>query len=214
MTNLLRLLSPYLDIIQSRYPKVTKNSCGYRLDAVLNNQGFAPQKIFAASEGTLGVLTSARLKILDIPLYRHLLLLGFEDLLSAISKVPLILPFSPVAIELLDHTVVSYRNMNTHQQLTNNPGCLLFVEFAGEKLEDVDRKLDRCKEKLSGKCIILESVSDEHSMTRIWEARKGALNHIMKLTYGARKPIGLIEDTVVKPALLYDYTQYLLQTVL
>ena len=211
MTNLLRLLSPYLDIIQSRYPKVTKNSCGYRLDAVLNNQGFAPQKIFAASEGTLGVLTSARLKILDIPLYRHLLLLGFEDLLSAISKVPLILPFSPVAIELLDHTVVSYRKMNTHQQLTNNPGCLLFVEFAGEKLEDVDRKLDRCKEKLSGKCIILESVSDEHSMTRIWEARKGALNHIMKLTYGARKPIGLIEDTVVKPALLYDYTQYLLQ---
>jgi glycolate oxidase len=49
-------------------------------------------------------------------------------------------------------------------------------------------------------------------MTRIWEARKGALNDIMKLTYGARKPVGLIEDTVVKPALLYDYTQYLLQT--
>jgi glycolate dehydrogenase FAD-linked subunit len=212
MTNLLRLLSPYLDIIQSRYPKVTKNSCGYRLDAVLNHQGFAPQKIFAASEGTLGVLTSARLKILDIPLYRHLLLLGFEDLLSAISKVPIILQFFPVAIELLDHTVVSYRKTNTHQQLTNNPGCLLFVEFAGDKLEDVDRKLDRCKEKLSGKCIVLESVSDEHSMTRIWEARRGALNRIMKLTYGARKPIGLIEDTVVKPALLYDYTQYLLQT--
>jgi glycolate oxidase len=212
MANLLRLLSPYLDIIQSRYPKVTKNSCGYRLDAVLNNQGFAPQKIFAASEGTLGVLTSARLKILDIPLYRHLLLLGFEDLLSAISQVPLILPFSPVAIELLDRTVVSYRKMNAHQQLANNPGCLLFVEFAGEKLEDVDRKLDHCKEKLSGKCIILESVSDEHSMTRIWEARKGALNNIMKLTYGARKPVGLIEDTVVKPDLLYDYTQYLLQT--
>ena len=125
MANLLRLLSPYLDIIQSRYPKVTKNSCGYRLDAVLNNQGFAPQKIFAASEGTWRVLTSARLKILDIPLYRHLLLLGFEDLLSAISQVPLILPFSPVAIELLNHTVVSYRKMNAHQQLTNNPGCLL-----------------------------------------------------------------------------------------
>ncbi len=212
MTNLLRLLSPYLDTIQSRYPKVTKNSCGYRLDAVLNNHGFAPQKIFAASEGTLGILTSARLKILDIPLYHHLLLLGFEDLLSAISKVPLILQFSPVAIELLDHTVVSYRNTNTHQQLTNNPGCLLFVEFAGDKLEDVDRKLDHCKEKLSGKCIVLESVSDEHSMTRIWEARRGALNRIMKLTYGSRKPIGLIEDTVVKPDLLYDYTKYLLQT--
>ena len=212
MTNLLRLLSPYLDIIQSRYPKVTKNSCGYRLDAVINDQGFSPQKIFAASEGTLGILTSARLRILDLPLYRHLLLLGFEDLLSAISEVSRILQFSPVALEMLDYTVVSHGEGNTPRHLATNPGCLLFVEFAGDKIGDVEIKLNQCKEKLSGKCTVIESVNDELSMTRIWEARKGALNRIMKLTYGARKPIGLIEDTVVKPSLLHDYTQYLLQT--
>jgi len=34
----------------------------------------------------------------------------------------------------------------------------------------------------------------------------------MKLTYGTRKPIGLIEDTVVKPSILHAYAQYLLQT--
>src|ERR671939_424300 len=53
MLNLLKLLSPYLHLIQKQYPKVAKNSCGYRLDAVINDQGFfSPQKIFAASEGT------------------------------------------------------------------------------------------------------------------------------------------------------------------
>ena len=36
----------------------------------------------------------------------------------------------------------------------------------------------------------------------------------MKLTYGTRKPIGLIEDTVVNPSLLHDYTQYLQQFIL
>ena len=214
MANLLRLLSPYVGVIQNRYPKVTKNSCGYRLDAVINRQGFSPQKIFAASEGTLGILTSIRLKILDIPLYRHLLVLGFEDLLSAISEVPLILQFFPVALEMLDHTVVCHGEDNTPQQLTTNPGCLLFVEFAGDRIGDVEGQLNHCKEKLSGKCNILESVTDERSMTHIWEARKGALNRIMKLTYGTRKPIGLIEDTVVKPTILHGYTQYLLQTYL
>ncbi|MDQ6643453.1 MAG: hypothetical protein M3Y76_03310, partial [Chloroflexota bacterium] len=184
----------------------------YRLDAVINEKKFSPQKIFAASEGTLGIITSARLKILDIPLYHHLLVLGFEDLLSAISEVPLILQFSPIALEMLDHTVISHGEKNTPHQLANNPGCLLFVEFAGDRIGDVERKLYHCKEKLSGKCTIIESVNDENSMTRIWEARKGALNRIMKLTYGSRKPIGLIEDTVVKPTLLHTYTQYLLQT--
>jgi FAD/FMN-containing dehydrogenase len=36
----------------------------------------------------------------------------------------------------------------------------------------------------------------------------------MKLTIGSRKPLGLIEDTVVNPNFLHDYTQYLQQMYL
>jgi hypothetical protein len=57
---LLKLLSPYINVIQSGYPQVKKNSCGYRLDAVLNDKGFYPHKVFAGSEGTLGLVTSAK----------------------------------------------------------------------------------------------------------------------------------------------------------
>ncbi len=46
---------------------------------------------------------------------------------------------------------------------------------------------------------------------QIWGARKSALNNAMKMTVGSRKPIGLIEDTVVSPNILYDYTRFLLQ---
>src|SRR5207248_6481783 len=52
LTDLLRLLSAHRDIIQKGYPRVTKNSCGYRLDKVINDNAFYPHKIFAASEGT------------------------------------------------------------------------------------------------------------------------------------------------------------------
>jgi FAD/FMN-containing dehydrogenase len=40
---------------------------------VIKDNSFLPHKIFAASEGTLGMVTSARLKIIDIPVYRHCL---------------------------------------------------------------------------------------------------------------------------------------------
>ena len=62
MTRIFRLLRDKVDLIRQRYPKVTKNSCGYRLDSVINNDKFFPQKLFAASEGTLGILTSVRLR--------------------------------------------------------------------------------------------------------------------------------------------------------
>ncbi|MFZ0224371.1 MAG: FAD-linked oxidase C-terminal domain-containing protein, partial [Candidatus Nitrosopolaris sp.] len=58
----------------------------------------------------------------------------------------------------------------------------------------------------------VESANDERSMERIWAARKGALNNIMRITVGSRRPIGLIEDTVVTTSFLHDYVLYL-QTV-
>lgn len=212
MITLFKLLSPYLDIIQNQFPKVTKNSCGYRLDALFSNKKFSPQKIFASSEGTLGLVTHSKLKIVDIPQCRHLFLMSFKDMFSAILQVPLILQFSPTAVELLDHTVISNINENTINDPLENFGCLLFVEFAGDKAESIDKKVRIFKEKLCDKCNILESVSDDKSITQIWASRKGALNNVMKISDGSRKPIGLIEDTVVANESLYDYVRFMIQS--
>ena len=127
MKKLGELLWPHVHEIRNCYPGVSKNSCGYRLDAVLADN-FNPQKVFAASEGTLGVMTSAKLHILDIPTYRSLMVLGFEDLLSAVSAVPAILKFSPIALEMLDRTVA-----RSNDDKKSDTGCLLIIEFAGNR---------------------------------------------------------------------------------
>jgi FAD/FMN-containing dehydrogenase len=194
---------------------VSKNSCGYRLDAVIDDHIFSPQKIFAASEGTLGTVTSAKMSIIDIPLCRHLLVLGFENLLTAVYVVPLILQFCPIALELLDHSVFcdrqSTQDIETNCPIAGRQGCLLFVEFAGDNPIRIETNVKSCIDKLSYRCVLLEYATDEESIVRIWQARKNALNQVMKLTVGSRKPIGLIEDTVVSPYLLYEYAQYLQQ---
>jgi glycolate oxidase len=207
MKKLGELLSLHIQEIKRRYPKVSKNSCGYRVDAVIGNN-FNPEKIVAASEGTLGLVTSAKLRILDIPAYRSLMVLGFEDLLSAISSVPTILQFAPVALEMIDHTILT---SNDYAKQTQS-GCLLFVEFAGNQGSyQVEEPMKICKQKVASICSIVEYTSDEESITKIWTARKNALNSIMKLSIGSRKPIGLIEDTAVRPEVLAEHANNLLQ---
>jgi len=203
--NLLKLLSPYLNVIQSGYPQVKKNSCGYRLDAVLRDGGFRPHKVFAGSEGTLGLVSSAKFKILDLPIYRNMLVLAFEDLISATVVLPNILCFLPAAVEMLDQTAISIEKNGAPRP----SGCLLFVEFASDDLRDIERRLSHCKHEIGPNCASIETANDQSSIDRIWAARKGALNNIMKLTVGSRKPIGLIEDTVVKTSFLSDYVLYL-----
>ena len=210
MENLYNLLVPFAGAIRKGYPKVTKNACGYRLDAVIAGSKFQPHKVFVASEGTLGVVTSARMRIVDIPACRCMLVLGFEDLLDAVSVVPAILRFSPAALEMMDHTIVWH---NGKISVTDDArGCLLFVEFAGDRNQGVEERMALCTKELAGKCSVVEYAFDEQSITRIWQARKAALNNIMKMAVGSRKPVGLIEDTVVNPTLLADHVASLLQT--
>jgi glycolate dehydrogenase FAD-linked subunit len=203
--NLLKLLSPYVNVIQTGYPQVKKNSCGYRLDAVLSHSNFRPHKVFAASEGTLGIVTSATFKILDLPIYRNMLVLAFEDLITATVVLPNILRFLPSAVEMLDHSAISSQNNDAGR----SAGCLLFVEFANDDLRDVERRQSQCKDEIAPNCASVETANDQGSIDKIWAARKGALNNIMKMTVGSRRPIGLIEDTVVKTSFLPDYVLYL-----
>lgn len=209
------LLDSNISLIRQAYPKVSKNSCGYRLDAVINDDKFLPHKVLAASEGTLAILTQATFRILDLPEQKCLLVAGFSDIQGAVSAVPSILGLSPVAVEILDHTVLSAAGSGSET------GCLLFVEFAGSS-PSAERRLESCKRILGDSCSVLEYASDEGSLTKIWASRKAALNNIMKLTVGSRKPVGLVEDTVVPPesllehvdSILHEYKQRRLQYVM
>ncbi len=199
-----------VEMINSSYPKVNKNSCGYRLDAVIKHGFFMPHNVIAASEGTLGLVTSARMRIIDLPQYRFLLVLGFDDLLSAVKAVPAILESSPVALEMLDATVLAL------EKKQSRAGCLLYVEFAGDNRTNVEAKMERCREKMmtiaaaAANVRVVEYATDEQSLSRIWAARRGALGNVMKMTVGSRRPIGLVEDTVVHPEMLAAHTENLL----
>jgi FAD/FMN-containing dehydrogenase len=204
ISKMIEIISPNVDLIKRKYPKVSKNSCGYRLDKVLSHEGVNPQKVFVASEGTLGIMTSTRLKIFDTPLNQTLLVVGYQDLQLAMRSVPALLMFSPTALEMLDSSVVSSDRMNF-----SGSGCLLFIEFSGDNRVDVETKLHKCKSRAEDNGQVLESAFDPVSIRRIWESRKNALNNIMKFTIGSRRPVGLIEDTVVRPDQLFEYSLYL-----
>ena len=193
--------------IKDHYPNVSKNSSGYRLDAVLENKEVCPQKIFVASEGSLGIVTSCRISMLDIPEKKSLIILKFESILHAALVVPLILQFRPVAIELLDRDTI-IEGWKTDQSENNN-SCMMFVEFYGND-NDFYEKVHKFEDTIRQKSNILESGYDNKSVNRAWSERRNSLNSAMKKGMGSRKPAGIIEDTVVHPELLHDYLVFLL----
>jgi FAD/FMN-containing dehydrogenase/Fe-S oxidoreductase len=192
------------NIIKNGFPRVSKNSSGYRLDRVLCSDGIDLAKLFVASEGTLGIVVRAKLKIVDIAKYRALALLAFKDTYDAcLYTSKIVANLRPSAVELIDKTVIDIVKMsNGNDSLKQylDADCMLFVEFDGNSREEVEMQMDKLLNDVKNsagicKCIAYSYNNDE--IARIWDVRKNALEYVMKVRKGNSKALAFIEDPVV-----------------
>jgi len=171
-------------IVES-FPKVSKNSCGYRIDKIHSKKDM--HKIIAGSEGTLGIVTSAKLRTYPQPKKFLLLVIHYKTLLQAVKDVPRITALKPSAVELVDNNIVKHIKI----KIPSQTGCLLFVEF--------DDMIEPCKKIIkkitSGK--IIKTESNTNKIKESWSFRNSALTFSLKsITKNETMPT-LIEDAVV-----------------
>ncbi|MGQ0796044.1 MAG: FAD-binding oxidoreductase, partial [Nitrosopumilaceae archaeon] len=109
--------------IQKKFPKISKNSCGYRLDAIKTISDM--HKIIAASEGTLGIITSVKIRTLPLPIKKLLIILNYKSVKEASLDSAKIVKLRPSALEVMDENITKHFKT----RFTKNLNCLLFVEF-------------------------------------------------------------------------------------
>jgi len=194
------------DKISSMYPNVSKNSCGYRLDSVFTPT-FNPQNLFAASEGTLAIFNSLKLKILDLPIFRSLYIVYFSSVQNACMYSSKILSTKPVALELLDAPVM---DSSIKSITASNNGCLLFIEYFYQYQGEINNISKLLRNAVYSEGKIVEQAHDVDSINNLWSSRRNALNMAIKYTVGNRKPFTIFEDTAVSINHIHEYITYML----
>jgi FAD/FMN-containing dehydrogenase/Fe-S oxidoreductase len=124
-----------LATIRTEFGRFGRQVSGYSLEHLLPERGFDVTKAFVGTEGTLGVVLGATVRLVPTPPATILVALGYADMASAADAVPALLPFSPIAIEGLDRrivdVVVASRGPAAVPVLPSGSGWL-FVELAGD----------------------------------------------------------------------------------
>jgi FAD/FMN-containing dehydrogenase len=171
--------------ISTNFPKVSKNSCGYMIDKISSKNEF--QKIIAGSEGTLGIIVSAKLRIYQNPKKIILCVISYKSLLDAVRDVSKIITLKPSATEVIDNNIIKHIKFKT----PTNTGCLLFVEFD----YNIQQNKNKIQKIISGKLIKFESNPSE--IKKLWSFRNSALAYSLRsITKNETMPT-LIEDAVV-----------------
>ena len=208
----LALVRKHADLIRSRKPKVTKNSTGYNLFGLVDglDQGVVDlPKLFVGSEGTLGVISEATLKLVEKPTATATALIHFRHLEDIGQAVFDLLPLTPMALEVMDANTLNLIGRAAHG-VPADAAATLLAEFDGsrgfsiaeilERVKAICRKYRLCQDPT----IAVEKAHQE----QLWKARNALYPTLYR--YDARKkPINYVDDVVVPADRIAELVQYL-----
>ncbi len=200
--------------IEKRFPKVLRSNGGYGLDRLgSTDTPIDVTKILCGSEGTLGIIVGAKLKLTPLPKYKGLVVLHFRDVLDALGATPEILKHNPVAIELIDHMIIEAGRSNPSMCkrcdfLHGDPQALLIVEFHENNESQLHAKIDQL---LNNHQAIQPSyaqskVLELSKQADVWKLRTSGLGLLMSKP-GDEQSYAFVEDSAVDPARLRNYIE-------
>ena len=205
------VLSKYDSFIDTCYPKTFRTVAGYNLQVLRNANTVNLAQLMIGSEGTLGVINSARLKLVRKPKKKVLALVHFEDLKSSLEIVPEILKSKPSAIEMIDKMLLDLtRDRSEYKHLLHfvkeNPEVILIVEYAEETDAALVSGLKKLKSVLPGGMYdrSVVEIKDSTEQENVWFVRKVGLG-IFASVKGDHKPTTIIEDAAVPVEHLAKY---------
>lgn len=196
--------------IRSRYPKVIRRSGGYALDAMLDEKSWNLAKLICGSEGTLGVILEAKLRLTALPLCSAVCLAHFDTLDASMRAAAPVVAEYPSAVELIDGVILRQARQHPLTRdvcslIQGDPAAVLLIEVQGDTSAMVESHIRRIADSLSGRAYYAPVMTESHAIQSVWQLRSSALG-LMTTVRGEKKPVPYIEDAAVPLEVLADYT--------
>ncbi|WP_322501048.1 FAD-binding and (Fe-S)-binding domain-containing protein [Streptomyces rochei] len=182
--------------LRTGFPDLPRRISGYALDALLPERGADVARTFCGSEGTLGVLTEAVVRLVESPRARALAVLGYADEAGAAEAAAGLLPLAPLTVEgMAVDLVPSTRGLP-------RGGAWLFVETGGDSPAQARARAEAVVR--AADVVDALVVTDPAGQRRLWRVREDASGTATRMPDGAEAWPGW-EDCAVPPARLGGY---------
>ena len=201
--------------IEQRFPKLLRRVGGYNLDMV-SGAGHNMAHLLVGSEGTLAYSRRIHLNLSPLPKHKTLGVCHFPTFYRAMEAPQHIVKLKPVAVELVDRTMIELARDNPAFRPTvdrfvkGDPGRHPAGRIRRRRPDEQLAKLKQLVELMGdlGLPGSVVEVTDRALQRDVWEVRKAGLNIMMSMK-GDGKPVSFIEDCAVPLEHLAEYTDRL-----
>ncbi|MHB8482810.1 MAG: FAD-binding and (Fe-S)-binding domain-containing protein, partial [Nitrospiria bacterium] len=210
ISDLIKLVRENCALILEKKKKVSKNSSGYNLFALAEGlqKGVIPlHQLFIGSEGTLGLVKEAKLKLISRPRETGTALIYFKSLSEMSEAVNDLLKLCPSALEMMDRNTLNLVGRDRYG-IPPDAEVMLLAEFD----ESVQSKMESVRTSAARYQISapVAEAYDPDTQAELWKARKG-INPALYRYDSRKKPIHFADDVVVPADRIPELIPYLEQ---
>ena len=204
------LLQQYRKPMEEEKPFTLKNSSGYDLWRLQGNGLLDLTSLFVGSEGTLGIITGAKLRLVPLPGRARGGLIYFDNLDHVGPATQKLLELSPSMLEIIERQIIDLARKQKAEMrpyLPEGTEALLFVEFEEEDGERPPHKFIEAERLLvqQEKLATSIKVARNEEETAMFEKVRSISGPILNKAKGPKRPLAFIEDAAVHPSLLSRY---------
>ncbi|MFI8300079.1 FAD-binding and (Fe-S)-binding domain-containing protein [Streptomyces nigra] len=182
--------------LRTGFPELPRRISGYALDALLPEHGADVARSFCGSEGTLGILTEAVVRLVPAPRARALAVLAYADESAAAEAAAGLLPLGPLTVEGMAADLVPA------SAALPRGGAWLFVETGGESEGEARARAEAIVR--AADVVDAAVVTDPAGQRALWRLREDASGTATRMPDGTEAWPGW-EDCAVPPARLGAY---------
>jgi anaerobic glycerol-3-phosphate dehydrogenase C subunit len=205
------LLFPHRKIIEEKFPRTSKNSSGYNLKETIASDSVDLTKLLCGSEGTLGIVVEAKLKLVRIPKERRNLIAYFPSYESCALAAKESLQFEPAAVEMIDKTFSNAAlglDPSIDEILKQDFASIIIFEFEETEPGLAEAKISKLSEHLRKLSLSSKQVlpRDGKEAAKLWRVRKEASAIFYKIEKPGKKT-SFVEDVAVPVEKLHAYLE-------
>ncbi|MEY2641040.1 MAG: hypothetical protein RL150_433 [Candidatus Parcubacteria bacterium] len=224
------LIDAHYDLIKAAKPDVVKNSSGYALWDVYDKQAgtFDLTQLFTGSQGTLGILTEADVRLVETKEHERLVTLFFNSWDALPETVNELLPIGAQSMETFDDTTLwlgikfmpeiakkagkSFLSFALQfwpeaiisLKLGGLPKLVVLVQIAEDTKKEADRKVAQVVEALKDNALHYRVIDDMEEAEKFWIMRRESFN-LLRQKVKHKQTVPFIEDFCVKPDVLPEF---------
>ncbi|MCA9231397.1 MAG: anaerobic glycerol-3-phosphate dehydrogenase subunit C [Planctomycetales bacterium] len=213
-----RILQKHEAALNRQQPRNLIDGCGYQLAELRQSQQVNMARLFAGSEGTLGLITEATLRTTSLPAHVGSVLLYFESLGNAAHAANELAALRPSACDLMDRRHLSLARESDPRfelMIPQAAEAVLLVEHMAQTESHLNGQLAETVALLQEKTKLASgstTASDRYDHQMLWQLARHYVPTLYRLK-GATRPIPFVEDIAVPPKMLPEFLVRLQQTL-